>query len=128
MSGSERKKFQFTRSGSRRGGCGAMLMALRRVSCLFLAGQTSTHSRQPVQSSGATCRVYTWSLNSRQRAGADLKVAGAPAKRSGEYTLARMTLWGQTRTHLPHWMQTSVSHTGISRAMFRFYHLVVPVG
>ena len=48
------------------------------------AGQTSMHSSQPVQSSGATCSVYFCSLNSFQRAGADLKVAGAFFKRSGE--------------------------------------------
>ena len=51
--------------GSRRGGCGAMLMALSRVSLLFLAGQTSTHRLQPVQSSGATWTVYFMPARSR---------------------------------------------------------------
>ncbi len=38
-------------------------LALRLRSCL-LAGQTSTQSPQPVQSSAATCSVYFCSLNS----------------------------------------------------------------
>ncbi len=40
----------------------------------------------------------------------------------------RMTLCGQIMAHLPHWMQTSGSHTGISAAMLRFSHFAVPVG
>ena len=39
-----------------------------------------------------------------------------------------MTPCGQTRTHLPHWMQSASSHTGISSAMLRFSHCAVPVG
>ncbi len=105
-----------------------MLMALRRVSLLFLAGHTSTHSVQPVQSSGATCSVYFSSLNSFQRAGVLLKVSGASARYFSSYTLARMTACGQTSTHLPHWMQTFSSHTGISSEMLRFSHCAVPVG
>jgi len=54
-----------------------MLMALCLTSVLLLAGQAATHSAQPVQSSGATCKVYRRSLNSFQRAGADLKPGGA---------------------------------------------------
>ena len=42
--------------------CGAMLMALRPTCVLSLAGQTSTHRLQPVQSSGATWRVYLHAL------------------------------------------------------------------
>ena len=60
--------------------CGAMLMALCLTSLLLLAGQTSTHSSQPVQSSGATWRVYFFSLKSFQRAAVDLNVTGAPAR------------------------------------------------
>ena len=52
-----RKKSQFAFSRSRMGSTGCMLMALSRTSDLFFTGQTSTHSRQPVQSSGATCSV-----------------------------------------------------------------------
>jgi hypothetical protein len=36
---------------------GSMLMARCRTSLLLLAGQTSTQSPQPVQSSGETCSV-----------------------------------------------------------------------
>jgi hypothetical protein len=57
-SGIFRKKSQFSRSGSRSGGCATMLIAFRRVSLLFLAGQTSTQTPHPVQSSGATWIVY----------------------------------------------------------------------
>ena len=31
-------------------------------------------------------------------------------------------------THLPHWMQRSLSHTGMNCAMLRFSHCAVPVG
>src|SRR5512138_1620900 len=79
-SGSDRKKSQFLASLSRSGSCGCMLMALRLVLLLFLAGHTSTHSVQPVQSSGATCSVYFHSLNSFQRAGELLNVSGALAR------------------------------------------------
>ena len=40
----------------------------------------------------------------------------------------RMVACGQEMEHLPHWMQTSGSHDGISRAMLRFSHCAVPVG
>src|SRR5512133_2900740 len=52
------KKSQLTASVSRSGGCSAMLSALRPTLDLSLAGQTSTHRAQPVQSSGATWMVY----------------------------------------------------------------------
>ena len=80
ISGSVRKKSQFTRSCSRNGGCGRMLMALSLTSVLFLAGQTSTQMRQPVQSSGATCSENFMPLNSGTRASVLLKVAGAPVR------------------------------------------------
>src|SRR5579871_457764 len=102
ISGIFRKKSQLAASGSRSGACGAMLMALCFTSLLLLAGQTATHRAQPVQSSGATWRVYCMLLKSFQRAGTDLNVAGAPSACAGVYTLARMTACGQTRTHLPH--------------------------
>src|ERR1700680_4291942 len=52
-----RKKSQFFTAHSRSGAWWTMLMALRLVSLLFLAGQASTHTPQPVQSSGATWSV-----------------------------------------------------------------------
>ncbi|OIQ65398.1 hypothetical protein GALL_530430 [mine drainage metagenome] len=39
-----------------------------------------------------------------------------------------MAAWGQAIAHLLHWMQIPASHSGISRAMFRFSHWVVPRG
>src|SRR5688500_11808415 len=57
-SGISMKKSQFLVSASRNGGCGSMLMALRPTWVLSFTGQTSTHSVQPVQSSGATWTVY----------------------------------------------------------------------
>src|SRR5579859_4651024 len=59
---------------------------------------------------------------------AHLNVAGALSPSSGEYTLARITACGQTMTHLPHWMQRSLSHTGTNCAMLRFSHCEVAVG
>src|SRR5512140_2514021 len=51
-SGSLSKNAQLAFSCSRIGTCGAMLTALSLTSVLFLTGQTSTQSAQPVQSSG----------------------------------------------------------------------------
>src|SRR5438270_3036584 len=98
VSGIFRKKSQFSFSASRSTGCGAILMALCFTSVLLLAGQTSTQSWQPVQSSGATCSVYFISLKSFQRAAVDLNVDGAPARSRQSYTLARITACGQTST------------------------------
>ena len=53
-SGMAKKKSQFFRSVSRSGGWGRILMALRLALDLSRIGQISTHSVQPVQSSGAT--------------------------------------------------------------------------
>src|SRR5512136_161700 len=57
-----------------------------------------------------------------------LKVVGACSRYFLSKTLCRMTACGQTKTHLPHWIHRSDSQTGISKAMLRFSHLVVPVG
>src|SRR5215471_3106290 len=127
-SGIFRKKFQLSFSGWRSGGCGIMLIALSRVSCLFLTGQTSTQSAQPVQSSGATWMVYFIPFHSLSRASVDLNVAGAPSSSRESYTLMRITECGHTMAHLPHCMQVLVSHTGISNARLRFSHFAVPVG
>ena len=54
-----------------------MLIAFRRVSLLFLAGQISTQMPHPVQSSGATWIVYFIPCHSRSRASVALHVAGA---------------------------------------------------
>ena len=77
VSGIFRKKSQLAASDSRSGGWATMLMARCLTSLLLLAGQTWTQRVQPVQSSGATCRVYLRSFMSFQRAGTALKVAGA---------------------------------------------------
>ena len=53
-----------------------MLMALSLASVLFLAGQTSTHRLQPVQSSAATCSVNFRPLNSGTRESQLLNVGG----------------------------------------------------
>src|SRR5271165_6128337 len=105
-----------------------MLMARCLASLLLLAGQTATQSPQPVQSSGATCSVYFRSVNSRHLGAAVWKPSGAWLMALGSYTLARMTACGQTITHLPHWMQRSLSQAGMNWAMLRFSHCAVPVG
>src|ERR1035438_5194864 len=122
VSGRLRKNSQLAASDSRNAGWGGMLMARRLTSLLFLTGQASTQRVQPVQSSGATCRVYLRSFMSFQRAGTALKVDGAPSRCWASYTLARMTLCGQTSTHLPHWMQSSSSHTDRTSAVVGFSH------
>src|SRR6185312_9660972 len=105
-----------------------MLMALSFASDLFLAGQTSTHNEQPVQSSAATCNENFIPLNSGTRASVDLKVAGAFFKSAASYTLARMVACGQIATHFRHWMQVFSSQTGISSARLRFSNCAVAVG
>src|SRR5512140_2483363 len=67
--------------------------------------------------------LYSVPLN-----GTDLYVAGAPASFAGSKTFARMAACGHTIAHLLHWMQIFSSHTGISRAMFRFSHCAVARG
>src|SRR5580704_16234563 len=76
-SGILRKNSQLSASGTRSGGCGAILSALSRVSVLFLAGQISTQIPQPVQSSGATWMLYFMPAHSLSRTSVDLNVAGA---------------------------------------------------
>src|SRR5271157_1329610 len=93
------KNSQLAASASRMGGCDTMLMARRFTSRLSFTEQNSTHSVQPVQSSGDTCKVYFLSFMSFQRAGTALKVAGAPARCFSSYTLARITACGHTSTH-----------------------------
>src|ERR1019366_10812600 len=56
------------------------------------------------------------------------KLTGASLARSELYTLERITACGHTMTHFPHWMQRSLSHTGMNCAMLRFSHCAVPVG
>ena len=65
------------RSTSRWSATGSMLMALWLVSVLLLAGQTSTQTPQPVQSSGATWIVSRWSSRSRDLNSLWRKSAGA---------------------------------------------------
>ncbi len=97
-----RKNSQLSRSGTRSGGCGTMLIAFSRVSLLFFAGQISTQIPHPVQSSGATWMVYFSPCHSLSRAFVALKLAGAPFSHSSPYTLIRITACGQTIAHLPH--------------------------
>src|SRR5437660_12493434 len=101
-SGMPKKKSQFSRSGTRNGGCGAMFNALSRVSVLFFAGQISTQIPQPVQSSGATWMLYFIPPHSLSRTSVDLNVAGAFSNSEESYTLIRITACGQTIAHLPH--------------------------
>src|ERR1700730_16855985 len=56
-SGRFRKTSQLRACAARRGAWGTILIALRLVSVLLLAGHASTHNPQPVQSSGAIWSV-----------------------------------------------------------------------
>ena len=93
-----------------------------------LAGQTSTHKLQPVQSSGATCRTYFCPRISRDFTSSDCKAEGAFSIASGCTTLARIAECGQAATQWLHWVQMSGFQIGISSAMLRFSHCVVPIG
>jgi len=118
--GMARKWLHRSRSTSRWASTGSRLMALCFTSVLDRAGQTSTQTPHPVQSSGATCTVRRWPGRSR-----DLKVllgkcSGAPSRASGGNTFIRIAAWGQTMAHLPQSMQIEGSQMGISAAMARF--------
>ena len=105
-----------------------MLIDLRLTSDLSFAGQTSTQTPHPVQSSGATWIVRWWSFNSRDRNDLVRNPSGAEANASASYAFIRIAACGQTMAHLPQSMQMSGSHTGISAASLRFSNRVVPVG
>ena len=82
-----------------------MLIALWLESVLLLAGQTSTQTPQPVQSSGATWIVSRWSGRSRERNSLWRKSAGAAATAAVGKTFIRIVACGQTIAHLPQSMQ-----------------------
>ncbi len=104
-----------------------MFKALRLGLRLSLAGQASTQREHPVQSSGLMARTNSpeSSFHMALRWG---NPGGAPRRASSGTTLARITAWGQTRTHFPHWTQTSGSQVGTNSAIPRFSYRAVPVG
>ena len=105
-----------------------MLMALWLESVLLLAGHTSTHTPQPVQSSGATWIVSRWSASSRDRNSLCRKSTGAVSTDAVGKTFIRIVACGQTIAHLPQSMQMAGSQIGIVWAIARFSYLAVPVG
>ena len=105
-----------------------MLIALCFTSDFDFAGQTSTHTPQPVQSSGATWIVIAIPDTSLDRKALDLNPSGAPASSVGSYTFIRIVACGHTAAHRPQSMQMSGSKIGISCAMERFSYFAVPVG
>ena len=78
-----------------------MLMALCLTTSLLLAGQTSTQTPQPVQSSGATCIVKAKLGRSLSRQALDRipreRRSGFPSGKD----FMRMAACGQTRAHRP---------------------------
>ena len=122
------KKSQRGRSTSRWSATGSMLIALWLVSVLLLAGQTSTQTPQPVQSSGATWIVSRWSSRSLERNSLWRKSAGADSTAADGKTFILIVACGQTIAHLPQSMQILGSQIGISWAMARFSYFVVPLG
>ena len=104
-----------------------MSMALCLIFTLSLAGHTSTHTPQPVQSSGATCTVTFQPGYSLPRQSADWNWR-ALGHRAGSKAFMRIVAWGQPSEQSPHWMQIFASQTGMSWAMLRFSYCVVPVG
>ena len=60
--------------------------------------------------------------------GTALNPAGARAISSGENTFMRMAACGHTSGQIAHCVQIVSSQIGISSAMLRFSHCVVPVG
>lgn len=105
-----------------------MSMALCLTSSLLLAGQMSTHTPHPVQSSGATWIVIHRPGFSRSRHSLCWNDSGAWSAAMGSYTFIRIAACGHTSAHLAQSMQMSGSQMGISWAIDRFSHLAVPVG
>ena len=60
--------------------------------------------------------------------GADRKPSGAPFNRDCSYWRERITLCGQTKLQLPHWMHSSESQAATISEMLRFSYCVVPLG
>ena len=83
ISGIVRKKSHDCLSAGRWSAAGSMLMALCRTSVFDFAGQTSTQTPHPVQSSGATWIVIAIPATSLDRKDFDLKPSGAPASTEG---------------------------------------------
>ena len=96
-----------------------MSIALCFTSLLLFAGQTSTQTPQPVQSSGATWIVSSVRRgSSRERNGFDEEARRARRpRRPAGYTFMRIAACGQTIAHLPQSMQSAGSQIGISCAM-----------
>ena len=106
-----------------------MLMALSLASVLFLAGQTSTQSAQPVQSSAATCSVNFKPFNSGIAGVGALEGRGRALRAPPVHRPSRgCVACGQMATHFPHWMQIFSSQTGMSSARLRFSYCAVAVG
>src|SRR5580765_3638248 len=105
-----------------------MLMALWLESVLLLAGHTSTHTPQPVQSSGATWMVSRCCGSSRDLNSLWRKSTGAASTEAVGKTFIRIVACGQTIAHLPQSIQIDGSQIGIVWAIARFSYLAVPVG
>ena len=105
-----------------------MSIALCLTTSFDFAGQTSTHTPHPVQSSGTTWIVIHLPGFSRSRHSLCWNVSGAWSAAIGSYTFMRIAVCGQTNAHLAQSMQMSGSQIGISCAMERFSHFAVPVG
>src|SRR5512138_412562 len=110
------------------GRASVMLIAFLPFSVFDSAGQISTHSEQPVQSSGATWSAYLCPFTSGDLKSIVRKSFGAALAASGAKYFGRIAACGQMSAHLLHWMQRLGSHVGISSAMERFSHFDVPVG
>ncbi len=126
--GMSRKKSRFARSAPRCSTFGIMSIALCLTTSFDFAGQTSTHTPHPVQSSGTTWIVIHLPGFSRSRHSLCWNVAGAWSAAIGSYTFMRIAVCGQTSAHLAQSMQMSGSQIGISCAIERFSHFAVSVG
>ena len=103
-------------------------MALWRTSLFERAGQMSTQTPHPVQSSGATWMVSCIPGWSCERKLFDGNPAGAAASSPGSYTFIRIAAWGHTRAQRAQSMQIDSSQIGIVAARPRFSKRAVPVG
>ena len=129
-SGIDRKKSNASRSGSRCGSAGSMFSALCLTSCLLRAGQTSTQTPHPVQSSGATWIDSSRSPGARaSRTPCDAEPLGRAVQRRAVRTPSCGPRRAGTRSRTCRSRCRSTGpRSGSPRRCARFSHRAVPVG
>ncbi len=127
--GSVSKNAMFSRSAATSGSRGARLIALR-------AGSPGARDRARLDAQLAAGAVLDVHLQREagvrepagvQRSRPEIRRAPRPAA-TRRNSVDRITLCGQTKLQLPHWMHRSGSQSATSSEMLRFSYAAVPLG